>query len=107
VKIRGKASEPVRDANGGWNDGKTMFIDIVCFDKVAQHAYDSLKKGDTITVSGKLEANEYEDEQGNKKTFWKIVADSVGVSLKRGPVGGNVATVVEKLGATEMTEVPF
>ena len=82
VKLRGKSTERVRDAQGNWTDGKVLFVDILVFGKLAENVADSVAKGDSVVVLGKLEANERTDDQGNKRTDYRIIADSVGVSLR-------------------------
>ena len=86
VKLRGKSTERTRDAQGNWTDGKVLFVDILVFGKLAEHVADSVTKGDSVVVLGKLEANERTDDQGNKRTDYRIIADSVGVSLRWKPV---------------------
>lgn len=86
VKLRGKSTERVRDAQGNWTDGKVLFVDILVFGKLAENVADSVTKGDSVVVLGKLEANERTDDQGNKRTDYRIIADSVGVSLRWKPV---------------------
>lgn len=116
LKIRGKNADRVRDNNGQWTDGKPCFIDILVMGKQAEHLFDSIGKGDTIIVSGKLEYSEWEDNEGNKRSAHRILANQVGVSVQWGTAktergGGtnvNVAAAKEALGATEVnTEAPF
>jgi single-strand DNA-binding protein len=115
LKIRGKNADRVRDNNGQWTDGKPCFIDILVMGKQAEHLYDSIAKGDTILVTGKLEYSEWEDNEGTKRSSHRIVASQVGVSVqwgaaktaRSGETTANVSAVKEALGATEMTEVPF
>ena len=82
VKVRGVAKERVRDSNGAWTDGKTCFIDIWVSGKQAEHLADSVTKGDTITVTGRLEFSEWADKEGVKRTSYRILADNVGVSVR-------------------------
>ena len=115
IKIRGIAKDRVRDANGTWGDGDPLFIDIVT-GMGAEHLYDSIVKGDTITVTGKLKQRQYEKD-GEKRTVMEIRADSVGVSTRWGPAktqgaldaGSSIDTAKEMLGGVEIepTEAPF
>ena len=112
LKLRGKNAARVRDSNGKWSDGKPCFIDIVVIGKQAEHLFDSIGKGDTIIVSGKLELNEWTDADGNKKSNHRITADSVGVSVQwgyaktqRASEGNSLTQIQESLGATDVT--PF
>jgi single-strand DNA-binding protein len=114
LKIRAVAKDRVRDANGTWNDGDPLFIDIVV-NQGSEHLYESVVKGDTITVAGKLKQREYEVD-GQKRTDIQIHADNVGVSTRWAPArtqrsidANGVSAVKESLGAEviEQTEAPF
>lgn len=83
AKVRGVAKDRVRDSNGAWADGDPTFIDIVCFGKVAENLIDSVAKGDSIIITGKLQQQEWTDkETQTKRVGYRIVADEVGVSVK-------------------------
>lgn len=116
MKIRGAAKAQVRGQNGEWTDGPPLYIDIIVDNggrgTKATHLGDSVAKGDTITVIGKLRLREYE-YQGEKRQEYQIDADTVGVSTRWGTakserVAGNasdpVDTVKDIIGAEE---VPF
>lgn len=81
--VRGVAKDRVRDQNGNWTDGDPMFIDIIVASQ-AEHLYESVCKGDTITVSGRLKSRQY-DHNGETRTGYSISADSVGVSVRWAP----------------------
>ena len=83
VKVRGIAKDRVRDASGTWGDGDPLFIDIV-IGNGAENLYESIVKGDTIMVSGKLKMRTWEKD-GQKRSTMDITADSVSVSLRGGP----------------------
>ena len=108
IKIRGIAKDRVRDANGTWGDGDPLFIDIVT-GMGAEHLFDSIVKGDTITVSGKLKQRQY-DKDGEKRTVMEIRADSVGVATRWAPAktpgalnsGNNIEAAKETLGGVEI-----
>ena len=80
IKIRGVAKDRVRDSNGTWGDGDPLFIDIVT-NTGADNLFESIVKGDTITVAGKLKQREYEKD-GEKRVVYEIRADYVGVSIR-------------------------
>lgn len=111
LKLRGIAKDRVRDANGTWSDGDPLFIDIVC-NQGAENLFESIVKGNTVMVSGKLKQREYETADGTKRTVIEIRADSIGVSVRWEPArttgamqasnSDPVATAQESLGATEI-----
>jgi single-strand DNA-binding protein len=98
-----------------WVDGNVTFIDVVAFDKQAENLVESVSKGDTIMVTGKLVQREWEDNEGNKRSTMQINADQLAVSLRWGPAkagqmlgsSNTIASVKEALGAEELEEVPF
>jgi len=114
LKIRGIAKDRVRDANGTWGDGDPLFIDIIV-NQGSEHLCESVIKGDTVVVTGKLKQREYEID-GQKRVDIQIHADSVGVSTRWAPArsqrsidANGVATVQESLGGEviQQTEAPF
>lgn len=114
LKIRGIAKDRTRDSNGNWADSDPLFIDILYSGQACQNLYESVVKGDTITVSGKLKQREYEKD-GEKRTAMEIRADSIGVSVRwttaKTPKSQEMTTpqVADALGATVIAtdEVPF
>ena len=75
------ASTRKRYIEGQWIDGETAYIDVDCWEHLAQNAVNTFSKGDRIIAEGRLRTDQWEDN-GVKKTFTKIVADSVGPDLR-------------------------
>lgn len=61
---------------------KTTYFDVKAFGKLAENIADSLFKGDTVIVSGRMETSEYTKKDGTKGKFTSLVADEVGASLR-------------------------
>lgn len=61
---------------------RTNFIDIVCFDKIANNIIKYLKKGDLLEIEAKLNNSKYTTNDG--KTIYKteIVAKNITFSVK-------------------------
>ena len=116
VKIRCVAKDRVRDSMGNWSDGDPCFVDVIVSGKSAGHLTESVCKGDSITVTGRLTQREYEVD-GQKRSTLYIDADTVGVSLRWGVAptqrmiesqGKAAVDIAETLGATDITEsAPF
>jgi single-strand DNA-binding protein len=116
IKVRGIAKDRVRDKTGNWSDGDPLFIDIILNGQAAEHLFESIVKGDTITVSGKLKQREYEKD-GEKRTVMEIRADIIGVSVRWGVAKTinatrtptSVAEIADAFGGEiiEQTEAPF
>ena len=116
AKVRVVFKDRKRDSNGEWVDGDPSFLDVVCFGKYAENLVESVAKGDTIYVDGRLSSSKWEDKEGNQRESWQVTADEVAVSLRWTParterVAGSsaVTAVKDALGATEMQpeEAPF
>ena len=61
---------------------RTNFIDIVCFDKMANNITKYIKKGDLLEIEGKLNNSKYTTKDG--KTIYKteIIAKNITFSVK-------------------------
>jgi len=114
LRVRGVAKDRVRDANGTWADGSALFIDIILMGKTAENLVESVTKGDTIVVTGRLESSEWTDKEGNKQTTLRIRAEEAGASVRWNPaksprmIESAGAASLAGLGATEVvTDFPF
>lgn len=112
LDIRAVNKKRIRDSNGAWSDGEPTFIDVRVIGKTAEHLYESVAKGDSIIVIGELEGREYEKD-GVRRTSYRLVASSVGVSVRWSPVrtqkameAAAIETVTESLGG-ELVDAPF
>lgn len=61
---------------------RTNFIDIVCFDKIANNITKYIKKGDLLEIEGKLNNSKFTNK--DSKTIYKteIVAKNITFSVK-------------------------
>jgi single-strand DNA-binding protein len=69
---------------GEWRDGRTSFATVNCWRKLAGNTVMSLRKGQPVVVSGRLQVREYEDKEGKRRTAVDIEADAIGHDLNRG-----------------------
>lgn len=72
----------VRDQSGNWVDGNTLFMQCAAWEELGENVAESLRKGMTVTVTGRLEAKEYESN-GVKVRGFELIASDVSVSLRR------------------------
>ena len=72
----------VRDQSGNWVDGNTLFMPCAAWEELGENVAESLRKGMTVTVIGRLEAKEYESN-GVKVRGFELIASDVSVSLRR------------------------
>ena len=116
MKIRCLAKDRKRDSQGNWGDGDPLFIDVLVFGEYATHLADSVTKGDTILVRGKLTPNKWTDKEGNEREEIRVIADQVGPSVRWGAAktqnmsseAMSTSQVAASLGATEQAaDAPF
>ena len=55
----------------------TDFIPLVVWEKSAEFLSKYARKGSKIAISGKLTSRQFEDKNGNKRTAYEVVCDSV------------------------------
>lgn len=55
----------------------TDFIPIVIWNQPAEYVSRYANKGTKVAVTGKLTTRKYEDKNGNKRTAFEVVADTV------------------------------
>jgi single-strand DNA-binding protein len=72
----------VADTYGKDANKKTTWHNITAFGQLAENISNSLHKGDTVIVSGRLEDDEFTKKDGTKGKSRKVIADEVGVSLR-------------------------
>ena len=71
--------------DGQWVDGDPLFIDVTVWQRAAENAAESIQKGSTINVVGRLSMRTWEDKEGNKRTSYEVTADEIGVSIRWNP----------------------
>jgi single-strand DNA-binding protein len=75
----------LNNAENKWEDAGTTWFRVTAWNKLAENAAESLRKGDRVTVTGTIRTNEYENREGEKRLSWVVTADDIGVSLKFNP----------------------
>ncbi|MGL5634679.1 MAG: single-stranded DNA-binding protein [Sarcina sp.] len=64
-----------RDYKSLDGERKSDFIPLIMWEKKAELACQFLKKGDSITLSGRLITRNYEDEEGKRRYFIEVSVD--------------------------------
>lgn len=75
------AKKKKNDSTGEWEDDKLCWIRVTCFKQLAENLVESISKGDSFVLVGKLSTEEWEDKDGNKRTSVEVVADFIGPSI--------------------------
>lgn len=82
-------------------DDENVYINYRCvaFGDLAEHLADSAEAGDTVLAIGRIQANNWEDKEGNKRYDTQLIIDEIGLSLRWNTVSPNrVATSGGKKG---------
>ena len=64
-----------------WEEA-TSFFDIVCWRDLAENVALSLTKGSRVVVTGRLEQQTWETENGERRSRVEVTAEEVGPSLR-------------------------
>lgn len=78
------ASNPRRWVNGQWQNAPTSWFTVKAWRQLAVHAHQSLRSGDPVVVLGRLTADVWEKDDGQKTTRHFVVATSLGPDLALG-----------------------
>lgn len=60
-----------------FGDKQTDFIDCVAWRQTAEFVEKYFAKGSMAVVTGRLQSRKWEDNNGNKRTSWEVLADRV------------------------------
>jgi single-strand DNA-binding protein len=66
----------------GWQDGDTLFLTVNAWRDLAEHAAETLHRGDRVIVTGRIRQRTYERDGSNVQVT-EVEATDVGVSLQR------------------------
>lgn len=72
----------VNDRSRGKQNETTMFIKITTFGKTAEIADKYLRKGSQVLVDGKLEIDEYETKDGQKRRDPVVIASAISLGAR-------------------------
>lgn len=79
----GKAVCSLRVAIPQGKDKESAWVEVTCWDTLAENVAESVRKGDRVAVQGRITEDKWEDKNtGDKRSKVKIIADDVALSLK-------------------------
>jgi single-strand DNA-binding protein len=61
---------------------KVCWHNVTVFNRLAENVAASVRQGTCVIVGGRYEQDEWTNKEGEKRTKLKLVADSVGYSLR-------------------------
>ena len=70
------------DSTGQWKDVETNFFNVTAWRGLAENVAESLTQGSRVVVVGRLRTNQWETQEGEKRSTIEIEAEEVGPSLK-------------------------
>ena len=81
------------------------YFDVTCWRDLAEHVSESITKGMRVMVYGRIEQESWTNDDGEKRTKIKVIADDVAPSLKWATASvtkGDTTTVIQ----ADQREVP-
>ena len=92
--LRLARTERYRNNTGQWVNGDALFVRVTCWRQLAENVSESVGKGDSVVVQGKLRSRTFDDdrlvvrETGEvaQRQVFEITADDVSVSLRNAAV---------------------
>ncbi len=87
MKFRVASNSRRRTADGGWEPGNSLFINVNCWGKLVTGVGAALGKGAPVIVVGFVYTSEYEDRDGNRRSSLEMRATSVGPDVSRATCG--------------------
>ena len=82
-KFRVASNSRRRTADGEWEAGNSLFVNVNCWGKLVIGVSGTLIKGDPVVVVGHLYTSEYDDKEGNRRSSVEVRATAVGPDLAR------------------------
>jgi single-strand DNA-binding protein len=82
-KFRVASNSRRRTADGEWETGNSLFVNVNCWGRLVTGVSGTLIKGDPVVVVGHLYTSEYDDKEGNRRSSVEVRATAVGPDLGR------------------------
>ncbi|MCW2552037.1 MAG: single-strand DNA-binding protein [Mycobacterium sp.] len=82
-KFRVASNSRRRTAEGNWEAGNSLFVNVNCWGRLVDGVSGALVKGDPVVVVGHLYTSEYDDKEGNRRSSVEVRATAVGPDLGR------------------------
>ncbi len=83
VKFRVASNSRRRTADGSWEPGHSLFVNVNCWGRLVGGVCAALSKGAPVVATGHVYTSEYEDRDGNRRSSTEMRATAVGPDLSR------------------------
>ena len=106
---KGTSMSKFRMAINDRRNDDTLFLNVLCFGKMAEALGPYLTRGLLVGVQGKLKVDDYEDKEGVKRTSICVMADeiSLGPKNENGEARTSSSDTSNKEAEPVKEEVPF
>ena len=78
---------------------KTSFINIVAWRQTAEFVSKYFKKGSMIGIEGSIQTRKYQDQNGNTRTVFEVIADNVQFMESKNSEADPLKEVAQKIDA--------
>jgi len=86
---------------------KPVYLDVTVWARQAETCSEYLRKGSPVLIEGRLQRDEWEDKEGNKRSKVKVVADRVQfLSSPRGGQGKDGSSEQPRRAAAQTQDEP-
>ena len=109
VTKKGTSMSKFRLAVNDRRSDDTLFLNVLCFGKMAEALGPHLSKGLLVGVQGKLKIDDYEDKEGIKRSSICVMADEISLGPKATASGSQNSEQPSEQPSEEPAkeEVPF
>ena len=77
VTQKGTSMAKFRMAVNDRRNDDTLYLNVLCFGKMAEALKDHLKRGRLVGVQGKIKVDDYQDKDGNPRNSVCVMADEI------------------------------
>ena len=77
VTQKGTSMYKFRMAVNDWRNDDTLYLNVLCFGKMAEALKEHLTKGRLVGVQGKIKIDDYQDKEGKDRMSVCVMADEI------------------------------
>lgn len=85
VTQKGTSMSKFRMAVNDRRNDDTLYLNVLCFGKMAEALKEHLKKGRLVGVQGKIKVDDYQDKEGNPRNSVCVMADEISLGPSSSP----------------------
>lgn len=76
ANFRIASNRPFRNGDDEW-DEETTFVGVTAWQNLAERVDEAFTKGDRVLITGRLDLNQYETDDGDERSYLFITAENV------------------------------